>query len=181
MQNLAVARKYAQALFGAAQKAGNLERVGQDVASLANLETEDPAFMQFLLSPQAMSDQKHAFIKAVFEDRIDVSVVGALRLLVEKGRIQELPAICREFQSLWEEHKGLVRVQVETLLPLSSDQEERLKDELQRLSGHEVILEKKTNKAMIGGIIVYYRDKIIDKSIRRGLRQLNEALMADGQ
>jgi F-type H+-transporting ATPase subunit delta len=134
--------------------------------------------MRFFLSPEAMAHQKHAFIQAVFEGRVDASVVGALRLLVDKGRSRELPAICREFRRLWEEHQGLVRVQVQTAFPLAQDQEERLKNELQKLSGLDVILEKKINKAMIGGIIVLYRDKIIDNSVRRGLRQLREAMMA---
>lgn len=178
MQDLSVARKYAQALFGAAQQAGVLERVAADVDALARLETEEPSLMRFLVSPEAVAEQKHAFIQAVFSGRVDSAVVGVMRLLVDKGRIPLLPAICREFRGLWEEHQGLVRVEVQTAYPLASDQEERLKNELQRLSGQDVILEKRINKAMIGGIIVHYRDKIIDKSIRRGLRQLGEAMMA---
>lgn len=178
MQSLAVARKYAHALFDAAKQAGTLERVAQDVEALAKLETEDPSFMKFLVSPQAMAGQKHAFIQAVFEGKVDGSVVGVLRLMVDKRRIGELPAICWEFRDLWEEHRGLARVQVQTVFPLARDQEDRLKNELQKLSGQEVILEKRINKEMLGGIIVLYRDKIIDKSVRRGLRQLTEAMMA---
>ena len=42
MQDVAVARKYARALFEASRKKGNTERVDSDMESLLGLVEEDP-------------------------------------------------------------------------------------------------------------------------------------------
>ena len=177
MQNLAIARKYAKALFQAALESPNGERIAADMDALLALEQEDPAFLKFILAPEVPTEQKSAFLASVFEPRVDAAVTGLLRLLLEKGRMDELGNVAGVFRTLWEEHKGIVRVDVETSVPLPEDQETRLREELQKLSGTQVILEKKTNPSILGGIIVHYKDKIIDRSIRRGLKDLTESLL----
>jgi F-type H+-transporting ATPase subunit delta len=177
MQNLAVARKYARALFQAALESPTGEKIALDMDSLLALGEDDPAFLKFLLAPEVPAEQKGAFLATIFEPRVDVAVYGLLRLLLEKGRMNELTGIARVFRTLWEEHKGIVRVDVETSTLLPEDQEARLRDELEKFSGKQVILEKKTNPSILGGIIVHYKDKILDRSIRRGLKDLAESLL----
>jgi len=176
--DVAVARKYARALFSAALKAGNAERVHQDLNAFLALRNEDPAFLNFLVSPQVDSAQKHAFIKAVFDPKVDPLVGGFLRLLVDKGRIVNLPRICEEYGRMSEEHRGIIRIGVISAGPLEGDQEKKLAEILARRSGRQVILEKKVDPAIIGGIILHYQDRIIDRSIRRGLKTMSDALLA---
>jgi len=176
--DVAVARKYARALFSAALKAGNAERVHKDLDSLRALRDEDPAYLNFLVSPQVDTGQKHAFIRAVFDPKVDPLVAGFLRLLVDKGRIVNLPRICEEFERLSEENRGIIRVGVISASALDADHEKRLNEELARLSGRKVILEKKVDASLIGGVVLHYQDKIIDRSIRRGLKTMSDALLA---
>jgi len=180
MQNPAIARKYAKALFEASRKQANTERVDADINSLLDLLGEDPAFLGYLLSPEVSTDRKHGFVNDVFKPRVDIMVLGFLRLLVDKARIGSLPAICREYRTLSEEARGVIRVGVETAMPLPKDQGDRLRKELSDLSAEsvEVILETKVNPAILGGMIVHYRDQILDRSVRRGLKTLAEALSA---
>ena len=65
---------------------------------------------------------------------------------------------------------------LETFSPLDPQQRDRLAAELGGLSGQQVILETKVNPDILGGIIVTYRDKILDRSIRRGFKDLSETL-----
>ncbi|NNF07545.1 MAG: ATP synthase F1 subunit delta [Candidatus Eisenbacteria bacterium] len=177
MLDIAVARKYAKALFEVSLREGNADRISSDLHSLLELRDSDPSFMAFLVSPEVATDPKHEFIGAVFEPRLDPMVIGFLRLLVDKGRIVNLPSICEVFQILSEEHRGLVRAQVISVTPISASQETKLKQELGRLSGKEVILESKLDPSILGGIIVHLGDKIIDRSVRGGLKSLNHHLM----
>jgi F-type H+-transporting ATPase subunit delta len=178
MQDPALARKYAKALFDAAASRNAVDPVVDGMESLRSLEVEDAAFQRFLISPEVRMDHKLEFLEAVFRPRVHELVAGLLRLLVEKGRIAILPDLLEEFRILAEEARGIVRIQVETALPLADDQAGRLREELESLSGKQVILEKKTNRALLGGIVVHYHDKILDRSVRRGLKNLSEALRA---
>ena len=178
MQDPALPRKYARALFEAARNREALDPVLDGMESLRSLDVADAAFLRFLMSPEVRTDHKLSFLDTVFKPRVHELVAGLLRLLVEKGRIAILPDILEEFRELAEEARGILRIQVETALPLADDQADRLRQELESLSGNKVILEKKTNAAIIGGIVVHYRDKILDRSVRRGVRNLSEALKA---
>jgi F-type H+-transporting ATPase subunit delta len=181
MMQSALAHKYSRALFDVALEEGRLDTVAAEMDSLYRLREEDPTFLNFLLSPEVQHDQKQRFIDAVFRPRVSSLVVNFLRLLVEKARMGVLPEMCREFQQLVEEHQGRLRAQVQTPARLSSDQESRLKTELDRITGKDVILEKRIEPSLLGGVVVFVGNKVIDGSLRRGLGQMREALLAGDQ
>jgi F-type H+-transporting ATPase subunit delta len=177
MAQTAIAHKYARALFDSAREAGCMDEVGADVAGLAELEAGDPAFLRFLVSPEVLTERKMEFIKDVFGPRLQDVVTNFLRLLVDKGRVNYLPEMCEEFVRMYEEHQGQLRAQVMTAIPLSADQEARLKSELDRITGRDIQLEKKVDPSVLGGVVVHLGNKIVDRSLRRGLRQLQEKLL----
>ena len=173
----AVSHKYARALFDEAVERGVAQRVSDDLVSLLELEEEEPAFLTFLLSPEVSEKQKIEFLRTVFGPRVDPLVVDFLHLLVEKGRMPFLASICRDYQGLFEEHQGLLRAKVLTAVPLDADRERRLKSELDRVTGKNVVLEKKVDPSILGGVVVHLGNKIIDRSLRRGLRELGRSLL----
>jgi F-type H+-transporting ATPase subunit delta len=172
-----VARRYAHALFQVALEGGTTDAVGAELASLEKLRTEDPSFLEFLVSPEVPAGRKTEFIDKVFGSRLSEQTVRFLHLLVEKKRIEGLPEACREFVRLGEEHRGLVRAQVRTAVALSAEQETRLKRDLDRLTGKQVLIEKVVDPALLGGIVVNLGNRVIDQSIRRGLRRMRERLL----
>ena len=177
MTQTAIAHKYARALFDSAREAGRTDEVGSDMAGLAKLQARDPAFLRFLVSPEVLTERKMEFIKDVFEPRLQEMVTNFLRLLVDKGRINHLPEMCEEFERMYEEHQGKLRAQVMTAIPLSEGQEGRLKSELDRITGRDIQLEQKVDPSVLGGVVVHLGNKIVDRSLRRGLRQLQEKLL----
>jgi len=172
-----VARRYAHALFQVALEEGATDTVGAELASLEKLRVEDPSFLEFLVSPEVATGRKTEFIDTVFGARLSEQTVRFLHLLVEKKRIEGLPEACREFARLGEEHRGLVRAQVRTAVALSSEQESRLKRDLDRLTGKQVLIEKVVDPALLGGIVVNLGNRVIDQSLRRGLRRMRERLL----
>jgi F-type H+-transporting ATPase subunit delta len=177
MAQTAVALKYAKALFDTALESGKLPEVTRDADFLRQLREEDPAFLNFLISPEVLTDQKMEFVKTVFEPRLDPLTVNFIRLLIDKGRIDHLPPMRQEFDRLQEEHQGKLKAQVMTAVPLSGEQESRLKVQLDRITGKNVEIEKQVDPAILGGVVVHLGNKIIDRSLRNGLRQLEESLL----
>ena len=177
MRETAVALKYARALFDSAREDGNLGAVAEAMDSLYRLKVEDPAFLNFLISPEVLTEHKVAFIQVVFASRLDPLVANFLRLLVDKKRIAFLPEMCEEFARLHEEDRGDLRARVLTAVPLGPEQENRLKKELDRITGKNVQLEKSVDPSVLGGVIVHLGNKIIDRSLRRGIVRLRENLL----
>lgn len=177
MRETAVAAKYVKAVFDSALEEGTLDRVAGDLDSLGRLETEDPSFLSFLVSPEVPTEQKMEFIAKVFEPRLSGLATNFLRLTVDKARINLLPDMCREFAALYEEHQGVQRAQVLTAVPLTGEQETRLKTELDRLTGKNVVLEKRVDRDIMGGVVVQLGNKIIDRSFRHGIKRMRETLL----
>jgi len=177
MRTTTVAHKYAKALFDASIEAGRTQRVAAGMASIRRLEDEEPVFLSFLTSPEVLTERKTEFIRTVFAPHMDEMAVNFLLLLVDKKRIAILPEVCAAFQLLIEEHQGLLRAPVTTAVPLNADQEARLKRELDRLTGKDVILEQRVDPAILGGVIVFLGTQIIDRSLKRGLERLAEDLL----
>jgi len=176
-----VARRYAHALFQVALDAGTVDTVAAELESLETLREEDPSFLEFLVSPEVLADRKNEFIDTVFGPRVSELTLRFLHLLVEKKRIASLPDACREFARLGEEHRGLVRAQVRTAVALGPEQEARLKKDLDRITGKEVLIEKTIDPSLLGGIVVNLGNRVIDQSLRRGLKRMRERLLeADG-
>ena len=177
MQESAVALKYARALFDSAVEEGKVDETAADVASVAALKKEDPTFLDFLVSPEVLTEHKLEFIDAVFAPRLIPLVANFLRLLVNKARINFLEEMCEEFERLAEEHKGKLRAQVLTAVPLEQDQEAKLKDRLNRITGKEILLEKRVDPQILGGMVVHLGNKILDGSLRHDLKRLRERLL----
>jgi F-type H+-transporting ATPase subunit delta len=177
MEQTTVALKYARALFMESLERDRLDAVAGDMSALADLEREDPSFHAFLLSPEVLTEHKMAFIQAVFGSRLDPLTVNFLKLLVEKGRIDLLPEIARDVQRLVEEHRGMLRAEVLSAVPLPREHQERLKRQLDRLTGKNVVLESRTDASVLGGVIVHLGNQILDGSLRQGLKGLRERLL----
>ncbi len=177
MLTTVVSHKYAKALFDESVERNLTQKVAADLEALMDLRGQDPAFLNFLNSPEVLTEHKTEFIKTVFGPRMDRVVIDFLHLLVEKGRINFLPEICRDFAQLTAEHHGLLHARVFTAVPLDAGQEERLTRELSRVTGQQVVLEKKVDPSILGGVVVHLGTKIVDRSLRRGLKELAHNLL----
>ena len=178
MMQTSVALKYARALFDTGVEQGTIKQLGLDVGALSSLLDEDPAFLNFLVSPEMLTEKKHEFIGKVFEPRLSPVVTNFMRLLVDKTRINFLPEICEEFARLVEEHHGVLRAEVFTAVPFPAEKEAKLKTELDRITGKNVALDKKVDPSVLGGVVVHLGNKIIDRSLRQGIRSIRESLLA---
>ena len=177
MDDQIIPRKYATALFNAALKENAIDQVAGDMASLGQLISHDGRFVKYLESPQVPTGDKRSVLKSTFEKRISSATYRFLRLVLDKKRVNYLPKMAVEFEDLVRQHKGIVRAQVTTAVPLERDQADRLAGELGRITGKTVEIDSRVDPGVLGGVIVAYDNQIIDRSVRRGLDDLRETLM----
>ena len=77
------------------------------------------------------------------------------------------------------EHAGRVRAVVTSARPLDPMLETRLKTALEKSSGKIVILEKREDPAIMGGLVTQLGDTVYDGSVRTQLQQLREELLSE--
>lgn len=173
-----VATRYAQALFGAALKEGSEGPTLEDLESLDRLYDLDRSLQRFLEAPDVLTEHKVELIHRVLGGRVSDLVERFLLLMLEKKRVQHLPLVFEHYRTLVEEHRGIVRAQVVTAVPFPGELEEGLKARLAALTGKKIILDRKVDPSIVGGVIVTLDGRILDASLRHRMQELRGMLLA---
>lgn len=178
MKETRVARRYALALFKTAKNSGSLDIVATDIHQLKSFAHKERRFLTFLETPQVPTEQKVKVIRDTFTTRLAPQLVLFLELLLAKHRTGLLPEIGTEFERLMEDFKGLVRARVITATHVDEDYKMRLRGKLEQISGKQIEIVHKIDRSIIGGIIVFLHNQVIDKSIRHQVETLRHDLLA---
>ena len=176
MRDRKVATRYAGALLASAQEAGVLEGVAESYAALLELQLGQTDLRVFLESPQVRTEEKKELLGTVFGGRVEPLLLNFVYLLIDKNRMENFRDIGEEFAALVEREAGVMRAKGTTAVPLPDDLEKKLRDKLAGLTGKTMILEKRVDPAVIGGVKVVMEDKILDGTVRTNLDLLRKTL-----
>ena len=97
--------------------------------------------------------------------------------MVDKRRETALTGIIRQYVALANKARNIVEAEVTTAIALTTAEQEMLGAKLSKVTGRTVILKPTVDQAIIGGVIVKIGDKLIDGSIVRQLKALEQALI----
>jgi F-type H+-transporting ATPase subunit delta len=170
MRNPSVANRYAKALIDLAQETNTLDVVKKDVDFLrANSHTEFTAMMN---SPVIRGNKKSEIFKAIFHGRVSELTESFFNLVFRKGREFVISDIGLAFDQQYNEIKGIVKVQITSAVPLSTELHDNIFkriEALPRLKNKSVQLTTKIDEDIIGGFILELEDDKFDASVRHDL------------
>lgn len=168
-------RMYARALFEAAQEAGRLDRVADDLRALAAALEDVPALAAFLANPQVDPQGKATVLEEVAADA-DELVRNFLRLVAEKGRAAELPEMARELEALVAQAQNRLAVELTTAHELSDEDAEAIVRAIEAATGRTVEATRSVDPELIGGIVLQVGSFRADGSVRGRLERLRREL-----
>ena len=171
-----VARRYARAIFEIA-----LERQQPLESWLSDLQAiqaalADPSVQPTLASPKLSFDQKRELIDRALGG-VDELRRNFVYLLVERGRLELLGAVVREFRAMMLDHQGIAEATVTTAVPIDDAEAERIAQQLGRLVNKRVILQREVDPSIIGGVVARVGDRLINGSVAAQLASLREQLV----
>lgn len=172
----AAAKRYAKAVFELAQAEDHFEQWTRRLARITELFA-DPRVAAVLSNPTIATDQREALV-ATSPHLFDDEATNLARLLIESGRIEDAPAIEEEFQAMVDDAEGRVRATATTAVELSSDDRERVADQLSKRLQKKVTLKVVVDPRVIGGLRLQYGDRVVDATVAARLEQLRRTLAA---
>lgn len=176
MRDRKVAGRYAEALLRTAKPAGTLVACAESYAGVLEVMAASRELVIFLDSPQVREQEKKEVLKKVFGPHLEPVLLDFFNLLLDRNRIELLRDIGTVFAELVEADQGLVRARVVTAVAMPADLETKLRDKLAHVTGKSVILDKKVDPAVIGGVRVTLGDRVIDGTVRTNLDRLRKTL-----
>ncbi len=169
---------YAKALLGAAEAAGQADRVVEELEALIGdvLDTL-PQLDEALRTPRLTHEERLPILEKAFGGRMSATALTFLKVVSKHGRLDCLRAIARAARKQLDSARGRVEVLVETAAPLSNPLRERIKARLTQLLGREVILKTTVNADLLGGLMVRVGDTVYDASLAASLKRMAEVTL----
>lgn len=167
--------RYALAFFNLALEKNIVAKVQGELAEIVSLFKENADLKQLLFHPRVSKDDKKQVLRKIMAG-YHVYTENLLLLLVDKGRLPEIKALAKHFESLWQKEQGVATAEITAAFPLGKDLEERLQKKLTELANKKINLQITIDENIIGGLIIKLGDLLIDGSIRRDLEKLKERL-----
>lgn len=178
MQNRVVAGRYAAALLRSAVANDELDRVDQDLDRVVKALAAEETLGRFLDSPRETPETKKQLVDKVFGDRVCRIVRNLLFLLIDKKRVEQLPAIAQMYHDHADEVRGVAVAKVRVAQPLTAEAEVLIKHEVKQLTGRDVRLEVQLDPKVVGGMYLRVGNRVIDYTLQHQLERLRENIIA---
>ncbi len=177
MKNQTVVKRYARALLELGIADGQYVQYGRELKDLAEALGRAGETARALTSPAFPEGVRRKMLDQVL-NRTSLSplVNNFVRLLMDKGRLVELPDIAAAYNALADEQQGLVQATITSAGTLTKAQVESIRAALGVFSKRQVNLTLKEDPAIIGGLVAQMGDLIIDGSVRTQIDKLSGIL-----
>lgn len=175
MRSQEIARRYATALYQVAGEDGNVQDIQDELAQLSDAVAADDSTQRFLAHPLVPPESKSEFLSRAFPE-VSERVQRLLHILVVNRRETYLDLIHEEYVRLRTEAEGRSRVSLLTAQPLSEQERERVLSQLEKTLNRPVLLDERTDPALIGGARIEWEGHVLDGSVRQRLAGLKKQL-----
>jgi F-type H+-transporting ATPase subunit delta len=174
---MSVATTYAEALYESAADQHAVEPVARDVAAFAEGVAGSEELRAVLENPEIEVRQKKAAVAALTEDAHPL-VRNFLQVLLDRGRIEDLPEIAEAVADRVARAQGRLEVTAVTAVPLADDLRERIIARIRQETGSEVDLSETIDPEIVGGLVLRVGQSVVDGSVRHRIEELRERLRA---
>lgn len=179
MIHSSVARRYARALLSLGLEDGRFEQYGDELEAMLEAMRTSRELGGLVANPEYTQRQRQAAVDvAAGALKLSPVTVNFLRLLVDRQRGGDLPAIGRAYRALVDQQAGRIRATVTAARPLSDGELERLREAIGRMTGRSIVLESKTDPSLIGGVVTQVGATQLDGSLRTQLERMRQDLKA---
>jgi F-type H+-transporting ATPase subunit delta len=91
--------------------------------------------------------------------------------------MRALPGIAKILREMNDKKKGLLRAEVVTATVLSDAYYTRLQQQLEKMTGRHVVLDKREDASLLAGVITRIGDTVYDGSLRSRLHEIKHSLL----
>jgi F-type H+-transporting ATPase subunit delta len=177
MSHAVVATRYGRAIFELGVETNTLPELCEKIGRFARIYQESDELRSVLDNPLVEIEKREAILRDV-ADRVGLSGAGlnAIRLLASRHKLAALPEIAKHLGALSDQKAGIVRATVTTASRLPESFYERLRGELEAATARRIVIERREDPSLIGGVITRIGDNTIDGSVRGHLAEIERSL-----
>jgi F-type H+-transporting ATPase subunit delta len=171
LKSVTVARNYAEALFAAGDSFGEL------MDAVAGAVSADTRIEAMLASPRVSKGVKAQILERALKGEAPIEFVRFLQAVVRRGRQGLFGEIAQQYMVLLDKKLNRVHAGVTLAREPDARTEKEIVTRLTEALGREVRAHFRTDRNIVGGVVVRVGDRILDGSVRRRLMALKRRML----
>jgi F-type H+-transporting ATPase subunit delta len=177
MENSQVAKVYAKALLEVGQDSKQTEDFVSELKDILSILLSNEDIWNFLISPQFSKANKLNSLEKALKGKASEQILSFLSILIKNDRIFYLSDIYTQFSALNDKVNNILRVTLQSAAPLSSENLSEITkwflDEYKMKAEIETVVRPE----LVGGVVIYFDDKVIDGSIQSNLKNISKSIL----
>lgn len=171
---------YAKALLAAAEGAGKLDDIVDELTSLVDdVLKKKPQLDAVFASPRIEAEAKVALLDKAFGKRMSATLLNSLKVMARHGRLDCIRAVEQAARAMYNERRGRVEVTIRTAQPLEFHLQQTIAAKLKEKMGKDVDLQVEVRPEILGGLIVKVGDTLFDGSLVTRLEKMRVEAIQD--
>jgi len=168
-------KKYSKALFEIAQSENCLDEIYEQFSGIAREIASDKDFAKILDTKILTAREKKNVFENVLKDA-NPYLLNFFRVLVDNDRTDEIREIFAAFEEAYKDHKNILEATAVTAITLSDSELDNIRKTLSDKYGKTVYLENQVDESIIGGMILYVGNTMLDASVRTKMNGLRDRM-----
>lgn len=192
-----VSKIYGDALFDFAKEQNQSEKMFEQALDIIDVLSVNDDVKDFLTNPKASADEKIKFIREIFADKFwngeagktirffkfdgtksdNLKILDFIGIVISKGRQNELLPMLRHFTHLVLDNKNIGEAEVISASELNDEKKEALTKKLVASTNYDdFIVDYKVDKSLIAGLKIKIDDKVLDKTYKTKIFDIQKSL-----
>ncbi len=159
---------YASSLFSLANDEGRAKEVLESIKTAEKCFLENKDYCFLLDSPMVPLGKRLSLIDDAFSS-LDEYAKNFIKILCEKKSTFMLSDCVKQYEKLFNKENNIEKVIITTAVKLSEELSAKLCRKLEETYNKTVIADFKTDKGLLGGILIQTENSEIDASVRTRL------------
>jgi F-type H+-transporting ATPase subunit delta len=169
------AKEYGKALFLLTEETRTTKTVAEELLGVKKLLCENPRYIKLLDTPALAKEEKLALVDRAFAS-LDGNLLNFVKILCEKHAVYQLPRVADAYAALYDEARGIERVEAVTAVAMTEKQLSALTNKLAALTGKSIVIRNTIDPTILGGVVLRYAGTQLDGSLRARLESFEKSL-----
>ena len=166
-----LARPYAKALFASAEESNNLDKMADELRTMATASQTD-GVKKTIENPGLSRKEVVDVLTNLFEESSSDTSKKLIEILAENKRLNLLEPIYSIYQNLLEKHKEQNSIQVFVAVEPGNEAKDSIEKKLRSTYGKDANIYFSKDPKMMGGLSIKIGDETLDLSIRGKVNKL---------
>ena len=166
---------YADAAFAIASAEGNVAEVEDELFRFGRILQSNDELRDVLTNQQLPVERRQQIVEDVLEGKATRATVAIVSMLVNLGRISDLPKIVDQLVGRSARVTGKQVAEVRTAVALTEDQIARLAEALKSRTNQDITVRNIVDPKVMGGVVTQIGDSVLDGSVRTRLNRVRDA------